>query len=138
MVFTMSPKQYKKVESQVVTGVQLSLETDGFCYTKWGGEQHCKAGDWLINNNGECYTVEQESFADTYTEVAPGQFAKTNPIWAKQAETDGFVKTKEGKTAYHAGDYLVSNNEDGTDAYAISQEKFEKSYIPVNPNSASD
>jgi len=134
----MKRKQYKKAESQIVTGVQLSLETSGFCYTKWGGEQHCKAGDWLINNSGECYTVDQESFAKTYTEIAPGQFAKTAPIWAGQAEKDGFVKTKEGKTAYHAGDYLVSNNKDGTDAYAISQEKFEKAYVPADGNSAND
>lgn len=127
----MSRKKYKIIDQQIVTGVQLTLETSGFNYTKWGSEQHCKAGDWLINNDGECYTVDQKSFANTYTKIAPGQFIKTAPIWAKKAATAGFVKTKEGKTAYLAGDYLVSNNEDGTDAYAIAQAKFEKTYTPA-------
>jgi len=127
----MNRRKYKKIEKQIVTGVQLSLETSGFNYTKWGSEQHCKAGDWLINNDGECYTVDQDSFANTYTEVAPGQFIKTTAVWAIQAEVSGFINTKEGQSAYMAGDYLVSNNEDGTDSYAVAQTKFEKTYTPV-------
>lgn len=127
----MNLKKYKKIDQHIVTGVQLKLEMNGFNYTKWGDVQHCKAGDWLINNDGECYTVDQDSFAKTYTEVAPGQFVKTGPIWAIKAKTDGFVKTKEGNTAYVAGDYLVSNNEDGTDTYAIAEAKFKKTYTPA-------
>lgn len=121
-------KKYKKIDQQIVAAVQLNLETEGFGYIKWGGKQRCKAGDWLVNNDGECYTVEQESFEQTYTEVAPGQFLKTAPIWAKQAKESGFVSTKEGRTAYEANDYIASNNEDGTDAYAIKKEKFERMY----------
>ena len=44
------------------------------------------------------------------------------------ADKPGKVKTNEGETAYEAGDYLVSNNEDGTDAYAIGAEKFRELY----------
>jgi hypothetical protein len=40
------------------------------------------------------------------------------------------VETKEGQSHYRAGDYLVSNNEDGSDAYAISAAKFESMYVP--------
>jgi hypothetical protein len=38
------------------------------------------------------------------------------------------VVTKEGKSHYQSGDYLVYNNEDGTDAYCISAAKFESMY----------
>jgi hypothetical protein len=38
------------------------------------------------------------------------------------------VATQEGRTHYEAGDWLVSNGEDGSDAYAISAAKFEQLY----------
>jgi hypothetical protein len=40
----------------------------------------------------------------------------------------GAVTTKEGQSRYDAGDYLVFNNEDGTDAYCMSAVKFEAMY----------
>jgi len=40
------------------------------------------------------------------------------------------VATKEGRSHYKAGDYLVSNNEDGTDAYYIAAVQFESMYEP--------
>lgn len=120
--------KYKKTSEQAVTGVQINLETEGLCYIKWGGEQRCKSGDWLINNAGECYTVEEESFAKTYSEVSPGRYVKTGTVWAEQSKEDGSVKTKEGTSKFLAGDYIVSNNEDGTDAYTVPKKNFEKWY----------
>jgi hypothetical protein len=38
------------------------------------------------------------------------------------------VATKEGQSRYAAGDYLVSNDEDGGDAYCITAAKFEAMY----------
>ena len=128
----MNYKKYKKKSPQIVTGVQLALETEGFDYEKWGGKQHCKPGDWLVNNDGECYTVDQESFSNTYVQVAPGQYIKSAPIWAAQAEEPGTVTTKEGSSAYAAGDYITCNNEDGTDTYTIPKAKFEKTYIETD------
>lgn len=121
-------RKYKKNPSSFVTAVQLDLDTEGFVYNKWGGKQVCKRGDWLVDNNGDKYTVSQETFATTYELVSPGVYVKSAPVWAEVAEQAGKVKTKEGETAYEAGDYLVSNNEDGTDAYAISADKFESMY----------
>lgn len=121
-------RKYKKKATSFVTAVQLDLDTEGFVYTKWGGKQVCKPGDWLVDNNGDTYSVSQESFAKTYQFVSPGVYVKSAPVWAEVAEQPGKVKTTEGTTAYKAGDYLVSNNEDGTDAYAMSAEKFESMY----------
>ena len=104
------------------------MDTEGFVYNKWGGKQVCKRGDWLVDNNGDKYTVSKESFARTYEIVSPGVYFKSAPVWAEVAEKGGRVKTKEGDTAHQAGDYLVFNNEEGTDAYAISAEKFESMY----------
>lgn len=123
--------RYKKKVTSFVTAVQLDLETEGFVYSKWGGEQVCRRGDWLVNNNGETYTVSLQAFAKTYQFVSPGVYVKSAPVWAEVAEKAGKVKTNEGETAYKAGDYLVFNNENGTDGYAMSAEKFESMYEPA-------
>ena len=121
-------RKYKKKATSFVTAIQLDLDTEGFVYFKWGGRQVCKRGDWLVDNNGDKYTVSQESFTQTYRNVSPGVYVKFAPVWAEVAEKAGKIKTVEGETSYEIGDYLVYNNQDGTDAYAVSAEKFNRLY----------
>jgi hypothetical protein len=121
-------RRYRKKANQFVVAVKLDLDTPGFTYRKWGAEQKCRAGDWLVDNNGDIYTVEAGVFSRTYRSVGPGIYAKTTPIWAEVATQAGSVPTKEGRSHYDKGDYLVSNNEDGTDAYCIGAAKFESMY----------
>jgi hypothetical protein len=121
-------RRYRKKADQFVVAVQLDLDTDGFSYRKWGAEQRCQQGDWVVDNDGDHYTVDGEVFARTYRKLSPGIYVKTTPIWAEVASKSGQVLTKEGASHYQAGDYLVSNNEDGTDAYCISAAKFESMY----------
>jgi hypothetical protein len=121
-------RKYQKKPTSFITAVQLDLDTEGFVYNKWGGPQVCKRGDWLVDNAGDKYTVARESFAKTYEFVSPGVYTKSAPVWAELADKPGKIKTSEGETAYAAGDYLVSNNPDGTDTYAISAEKFSELY----------
>jgi len=120
--------KYVKRENQAVVAVQLALDTDGFTYRKWGDLQRCKAGDWIVDNSGDIYTVDQESFARTYRKVEGGSYVKVTPVWAERATSDGRVNTKEGVTHYRSGDYLVFNEEHGGDAYAIEAEKFQAMY----------
>ena len=129
---TMSRLKYRKKADQFVVAVQLNLETEGFVYQKWGAEQQCKRGDWLLDNGGDVYSVDQDVFDRTYRKLKPGIYVKTTPIWAEVATEPGVVRTKEGESHYKAGDYLVSNNEDGTDAYCISAAKFESMYEPYD------
>lgn len=121
-------QRYRRRPGQPVVAVQLKLNTEGFKYTKWGEEQRCKANDWLVDNNGEVYTVDADSFARTYTAEGRGTYVKTGKVWAEQAAEAGRVATKEGGTNYESGGWLVSNEEDGSDAYAVSTKKFEESY----------
>ena len=121
-------RRYRKKADQFVVAVKLDLDTDGFSYRKWGAEQRCQQGDWVVDNDGDHYTVDGAVFARTYRKISPGIYLKTTPIWAEMASESGQVDTKEGVSHYQAGDYLVSNNEDGTDAYCISAAKFESMY----------
>lgn len=121
-------QRYRRRPGQPVVAVQLKLDTEGFKYKKWGEVQRCKANDWLVDSNGEVYTVDADSFARTYTAEGHGTYVKTGKVWAEQVAEAGRVATKEGGTNYKSGDWLVSNNEDGSDAYAVSATKFEESY----------
>jgi hypothetical protein len=121
-------KKYKKRADSIVVAVQLNLDTDGFTYQKWGAVQHCKKGDWLVDNDGSIYTVDEEVFARTYQKKSFGIYVKTTSVWAEEAMESGVVKTKEGASHYEAGDYLVSNNKDGSDAYCMNAEKFHSMY----------
>ena len=125
-------QRYRKRADQSVLAVRLLLDTAGFVYTKWGAEQQCKPGDWLVDNGGDVYTVDAEVFARTYRRVSPGQYVKITPVWAWQATEAGSVATNEGRSHYAAGDYLVCNNYEGTDTYCVSREKFEAMYEPVS------
>ena len=121
-------QRYVRRPDRPVVAVRLALETDGLVYRKWGGEQRAKSGDWIVDNDGDVYTVDANVFARTYRQTGPGTYVKTTPVWAERTQQAGEVKTKEGVTRYEAGDYLVSNHSDGSDEYAISAEKFEFLY----------
>lgn len=121
-------QRYRKRADQYVVAVQLDLETKGFTYRKWGAEQRCKRGDWIVDNGGDIYSVDAGVFAKTYRKIGSGIYVKTTPVWAEIATEEGSVATKEGKSHYQSGDYLVYNDEDGTDAYCMSAAKFESMY----------
>lgn len=121
-------RAYRKKSGALITAVQLNLDTTGFIYHKWGEEQHCKAGDWLVDNQGDCYSIDREAFEDTYQQRSPGVYQKTSVVWAEVATAAGTVVTREGGTEYRPGDYIVYNKADGSDNYAVSKAKFEEIY----------
>jgi hypothetical protein len=124
-------QQYRRKKQTSVIAVQLDLETEGFVYQKWGGTQRCKRGDWLVNNQGDVYSVDRDTFARTYrlaSPDAPGIYIKDAAVWAGQAQQPGTIQTKEGSTAYNAGDYLVFNDPAGRDGYAMTKERFQSLY----------
>ena len=125
-------RKYVKRAATFVVAVQLDLQTAGFTYRKWGGEQTCKPGDWIVNNDGDVYTVDRETFTGTYRAASPGLYQKVAPVWADVADQDGAIRTKEGLTHYQAGDYLVFNGEQGTDGYAVKAASFEAMYQPAD------
>jgi len=73
--------RYRRKPDQAVTAVQVALEFDGLDYRKWGHDQHARAGDRLVENGGDVYTIEAESFAKTYRPVSPGRWVKSTPVW---------------------------------------------------------
>ena len=120
--------KYRKRDDQYVIAVQINLDSKGFEYRKWGAIQKCRPGDWLVNNAGETYTIDQNVFEKTYEKIEDGKYIKITPVWAEIAKEDGCIQTIEGKSFYKAGDYLVFNDNAGVDAYCIDAEQFNKMY----------
>jgi hypothetical protein len=124
----MARRRYVRRANRPVAAVRLDMDTDGLVYRKWGSTQRGKPGDWIVDNDGDVYTVDAQVFARTYRQTATGAYVKATPVWAERATQAGSVKTQEGVTHYQPGDYLVSNDRDGSDAYAMKAEKFEDLY----------
>ena len=121
-------RKYRRREMTPVVAVRFDLDTDGFTYRKWGGEQRCKRGDWIVNRDDDTYTVDGEEFARTYRPVGGGLYEKTAPVWAVEATEPGTIRTREGTTDYQAGDYLVFEGPDADIGYAISRDRFRTLY----------
>lgn len=121
-------KRYRRRKMTTVTAVQIALDTEGFSYKKWDDVQVARAGDWLVNNNGNVYTIDSEVFERTYTKVREGTYEKTGLIWAGQAQKAGKVRSTSGFTNYRAGDFVVFNDQDRDDGWAMSEEEFESLY----------
>lgn len=117
-------QRYRRKSRQLVSAVRLALDFDGLDYRKWGGIQHAKPGDWLVDNGDDVYTVDADTFVQTYQQTSPGRWQKVAPVWAERAMEPGHVTTQEGRTCYEAGDWLVSNDVQGIDMYAIKADKF--------------
>ena len=135
MLWTMADtprRRYVRRPDRPVAAVRLALDTDGLVYRKWGGEQLAKPGDWIVDNDGDVYTVDADVFARTYRQTGTGAYVKTTPVWAERTTHGGSVRTKEGSTHYEPGDYLVSNSRDGSDDYAMAARKFEDLYTLDN------
>jgi len=121
-------QEYRRRERTLVTAVRLDLDIEGFTYQKWGGTQRCKKGDWIVNSDSDAYTVDAETFKRTYHMLSPGLYEKTGSVWAEEASEPGAIQTKEGSTAYRKGDFLVFNDPDRKDGYAMSSTKFHQLY----------
>ena len=126
-------RKYRRKERTTITAVRVDRDTEGFTYKKWGGTQCCKAGDWIVNNASDTYTIDADAFAKTYREVSVGVYEKQVSIWAERAEVAGVIRTKEGSTAYETGDMIVFNDTERTEGYAMSAKTFESLYEPVEP-----
>ena len=127
-----SRRRYQKRPDSFITAVRLDVDTEGFTYEKWGGTQLCKPRDWIVDNDGDVYTVDSATFERTYTITSPGVYVKTTQVSAEVAPADGVIQTLEGSTEYVAGDYLVFNDEEEGDGYAVSAAKFVEMYEPID------
>lgn len=124
----MAFREYRRRSDTTVHAIRLNLDTTGFEYQKWDGRQRCKAGDWIVQNGDDTYTVDADVFARTYERVEGATYRKTGTVWAEPQSESGTIRSMEGSTNYGADDYVVYNDREKTDGYAIERAKFESMY----------
>jgi hypothetical protein len=124
-------REYRRRHHTRVIAIRLDLDFDEFSYRKWGGMQTARPGDWLVHRGDETYTIGGDVFERTYRKVDPGLYEKETPVWARIAEADGVIRTKEGDTRYAAGDVLVFNDPEGADGWAMARKTFDDLYEAV-------
>jgi len=129
--FSSKAEKYIYTNEDPIVAVQLNLVLESFEFTKWGGKQTTKRDDWLVINDEDTYTVDNDYFRNFYKKIEGStglytQFEATK--WAVKAEEADKVVTLEGTTAYKKGDYIVSERKEGGDYYAMDRTKFHKKY----------
>lgn len=126
-------KRYRRRHNTWVTAVRLGLRTEGFEYRKWGHVQRCKPGDWLVERDGEIYTIDRQVFARCYRQRSPGRYEKVTAVWAEKVSEAGSVRTHEGRTDFEPGDYLLYDAAEGGQGWAMQAERFHHLYEPDEP-----
>jgi hypothetical protein len=129
-------RAYVRREGTAVTAIRMALDFDTFTYRRWGSLQNGKPGDWLVEREGKVHTVDADTFARTYRQTGPGSYVKVAPVLAAPAASDGAIRTQEGKTNYRQGDYIIWNDGEALDCYAIAKEEFERLYQCVEGHNA--
>ena len=125
-------EQYRPREAATVLALRLDLELQCFQYEKWGGKQQARRGDWVVDKDGDVYTVTDSNFSRTYRLVRPGLYRKDAPVWACLAPSDGVVPSEEGSTAYQEGDYVVFHLPEDDLGWAMRAEEFLRTYEAVS------
>lgn len=106
------------------------LKTDMTWKSTGGDTLQGAAGDWKVTGpTGDVWTVKPDIFAKTYSEVAPGTFAKTALTKATVLSQATSVQTLEGVSNGAAGDYLVVGP--AGEQYIVPKATFESMYKPA-------
>ena len=121
-------KKYVPKSNATVIAVQIDLDIEGFTYVKWGAEQRCSRGDWLVDNHGDVYTITDDTFTRTYRMERPGLYRKITPVWARVAHAKGTVLSEEGETEYEPGDYVAFHAPGAELGWAVKPAKFRERY----------
>lgn len=94
-----------------------------------GSELSAAAGDWLVTDGAEEWTVVPDVFARSYRRLPDGRFAKDAPVAAVRLERATEVSTLEGVARAEPGDWLLSGV-DG-EVWTVTDAYFRSHYEPA-------
>lgn len=75
--------------------------------TARGSALSAAAGDWLVTDGAEEWTVAPDIFRRTYRRLADGRFVKQEPVRAARLDRSAEVPTLEGVARAEAGDWVL-------------------------------
>lgn len=98
--------------------------------TDRGDELTGVAGDWLLSDGTNQWTVADAVFRATYRRRADGRYEKHATILAVRAGAEIAIPTLEGTATAHDGDWIARNP--SGECWPITDEVFRRSYLPVS------
>ena len=115
-------RSYRSVA--VVDAVRLTEDSEWA--TANGDPLSASAGDWMLSDGGDHWSVAPDVFAASYEPVGDGRYAKTATVTAIQLTAPFAVDTLEGVATGAAGDWLVRNPTG--ECWPVPAETFSKRY----------
>lgn len=93
-----------------VAMVRARRLTEELGWTTANGDRlHAVAGDWLLSDGSDEWTVTNDVFTASYRALGDGSYQKTATVTAVQLDEPFAVDTLEGVATGAAGDWLVRN-----------------------------
>ena len=116
------------VYSPIANPVKAQKLTDTFQWQSTDGNNLVgEKGDYLIESDGNRWTVQPEIFEKTYSENSDGTFTKTAQVIAVKVNAALTINTLEGESVVHEGDYLLCG--ESADVWSIDSTNFVKKYF---------
>jgi hypothetical protein len=111
--------------------VQASKLSTPLAWTTHAGEQmQGRAGDWrVVDDAGNVRTVTDPDFQSSHEPAGAGRWRRVGRFRAWRVREDVVVRTKEGKAAARAGDWIVEAPTG--DRWPVRNRQFELTYRPV-------
>ncbi|MGQ7787939.1 PGDYG domain-containing protein [Nesterenkonia sp. K-15-9-6] len=94
--------------------------------TASGAVMEAKPGDWIVDDDGQQWSVDAEVFAETYEAVSEGRYRKTGEVRARQIAQPTSLETLEGSDQLDAGDWVVQNA--SGECWGVSDARFRRRY----------
>jgi hypothetical protein len=117
-------RSYRSVS--VVTAQRLP---DDYEWTTPNGDAlSAVAGDWLLSDGADQWSVADDVFAKSYRPIGDGRYEKTATVIAVRLDEPFAVQTLEGVATGAAGDWLVRNPTG--ESWPIPAATFAKRYEP--------
>lgn len=94
-----------------------------------GSTMQAQPGDWLVQSEGDTWSVEDGIFRVTYEHLRDDLYRKVTPVLAVELPAAGTVLSREGMVEAEQGDLLVCNVTG--ECWSMPKEKFFQRYAVV-------
>lgn len=115
---------------RVGTVLSYQLDTDHEWTTSGGDVLVGRAGDWLVSNDSDMWTVAADVFERTYEQLPNGRWRKTALITAVRATERTTIQTLEGPAVAEVGDWIATNPTG--ESWPIKADTFARHYVPAD------
>lgn len=95
-----------------------------------GATMQADPGDWMVEENGESWSVRDDIFRSSYRHLSGSQWQRSGTILARPAQPGETIDTPEGPTTAADGDWVVRGNHG--DHWPVPADVFARHYVEID------